>query len=153
MVGLSGVFLLKGEDSLEPMEPAEFAAEADFRRLLARFPELLVGDQVDPQNPRRWILIRREQPVATGEIGPSQWSVDRVFLDQDSVPKLVEIKRQTDSRIRREVVRQKLDYAANCATYWSVETLRGSFENPKPHLPWACQFSGVHHLISSPQKY
>jgi hypothetical protein len=31
---LSGVFLLKGDDSLEPMQPAEFSAEADFQRLL-----------------------------------------------------------------------------------------------------------------------
>jgi len=110
------------------MEPAEFATEDDFQRLLSRFPELLVGDQIDPQSPRRWILVRREQPISTGEIGASQWSIDHVFLDQDGIPTLVEIKRQSDSRIRREVVGQMLDYAANCVTYWSVETLQSGLD-------------------------
>lgn len=108
------------------MEPASFAKEDDFQRLISRFPQLLAGDQVNPQNPRRWLLIRREHPVSTGEIGASQWSIDHVFLDQDGIPTLVEIKRQSDSRIRREVVGQMLDYAANCLTYWSVDTLQSS---------------------------
>lgn len=124
----SGVFLLEGEDSLRPMQPASFAKEDDFQRLLSRFPQLLVGDQVNPQNPRRWALVRREVPISTGELGASQWSIDHVFLDQDGIPTLVEIKRQSDSRIRREVVGQMLDYAANCLTYWSVETLRAGLE-------------------------
>jgi hypothetical protein len=123
-----GVFLLQGGNSLVPMEPASFAKEDDFQRLLSRFPELLVGDQVNPQNPRRWLLIRREVPISTGEVGASQWSIDHVFLDQEGVPTLVEIKRQSDSRIRREVVGQMLDYAANCLTYWSVETLKSGLK-------------------------
>jgi len=128
VAGHSGAFLLQGEDSLVAMEPASFAKEDDFQRLLSRFPELLVGDQVNPQSPRRWVLVRREHTISTGEIGASQWSVDHVFLDQEGIPTLVEIKRQTDSRIRREVVGQMLDYAANCVTYWSVETLRSGLE-------------------------
>jgi hypothetical protein len=68
MAERSGVFLLQGEDSLVAMEPGQFASEDDFQRLLSRFPELLVGDQVDPQSPRRWILVKREQPISTGEI-------------------------------------------------------------------------------------
>ena len=76
------------------MEPASFAKEDDFQRLLSRFPELLVGDQVNPQNLRRWLLIRREVPISTGEVGALQWSIDHVFLDQEGVPTLVEIKRQ-----------------------------------------------------------
>jgi len=95
---------LQGGDSLLPMEPASFAKEDDFQRLLSRFPQLLVGDQINPQNPRRWALVRRELPISTGELGASQWSIDHVFLDQDGIPTLVEIKRQSDSRIRREVV-------------------------------------------------
>lgn len=128
MAERSGVFLLQGEGSLVAMEPGQFATEDDFQSLLSRFPELLVGDQVDPQSPRRWILVKREQSISTGEAGASVWSIDHVFLDQDGIPTLVEIKRQSDSRIRREVVGQMLDYAANCVTYWSVETLQSGLE-------------------------
>jgi hypothetical protein len=73
-------------------------------------------------------LVKREQAIATDEIGATQWSIDHLFLDQDGIPTLVEIKRQSDSRIRREVVGQMLDYAANCATYWSIDMLQTSFE-------------------------
>jgi hypothetical protein len=128
MAERSGVFLLQGTDSLVPMEPAQFATENDFQLLLARFPELLAGDQVDPQNPRRWVLVGREQTISTGEIGASQWSIDHIFLDQDGIPTLVEIKRQSNTEIRRQVVGQMLDYAANFTTYWSVERLRDALE-------------------------
>jgi hypothetical protein len=110
------------------MKPAQFAKEDDFQLLLSRFPDLLVGDQIDPERPRRWVLVRREQVISTGESGASQWSIDHVFLDQDGVPTLVEVKRQSNSEIRRKVVGQMLDYAANCTSYWSVDTLRSGLE-------------------------
>jgi hypothetical protein len=128
MASQSGVFVLQGENSLISMRPTQFAAETDFQSLLTRFPELLVGDQINPQEPRRWVLVKREQPVATNEDGASLWSVDHLFLDQDGIPTLVEVKRQSDSRIRREVVGQMLDYAANCMTYWSIDMLQDNFE-------------------------
>lgn len=127
MVGQSGVFVVR-DDTLVPMRPTPFDNEDDFQNLLARFPDLLPGDQIDPENPRRWVLVRREQAVATGEGGTAPWSLDHLFLDQDGIPTLVEIKRGDDTRVRRKVVGQMLDYAANCAAYWSVDTLRSGFE-------------------------
>jgi len=51
-----------------------------------------------------------------------------LFLDQEAVPTLVEVKRSDDTRIRREVVGQMLDYAANGVVYWPAERLRADFE-------------------------
>ena len=53
--------------------------------------------------------------------GVERWSVDHLLLDQDAIPTLVEVKRSSDSRIRREVVGQMLDYAANAVTYWNID--------------------------------
>lgn len=50
-----------------------------------------------------------------------------MFVDQDAVPTLVEVKRSSDTRIRREVVGQMLDYAANGVLYWPVDKLRETF--------------------------
>jgi hypothetical protein len=50
-----------------------------------------------------------------------------LFLDQDGVPTLVEVKRSSDSRIRREVVGQMLDYAANSIAYWPDGAIRSLF--------------------------
>jgi hypothetical protein len=44
------------------------------------------------------------------------------------VPTLIEVKRSTDTRIRREVVGQMLDYAANAVAYWPAERLQAEFE-------------------------
>lgn len=60
--------------------------------------------------------------------GGNRWSLDHLFLDQDAVPTLVEVKRSDDTRIRREVVGQMLDYAANGVVYWPAERLRVDFE-------------------------
>jgi hypothetical protein len=63
-------------------------------------------------DPRRFLLVRREAPVPDRENGGIRWSIDHLFLDQDAIPTLVEVKRSSDTRIRREVVGQMLDYAA-----------------------------------------
>jgi hypothetical protein len=123
-----GVFVLRDENTLVPMQVASFASEDDFQRLLADFPALLAGDQIDRDNPRRFLLVSREQGIASEEGGSARWSLDHLFLDQEGIPTLVEVKRGTDSRIRREVVGQMLDYAANSIVYWPVEELRARFE-------------------------
>ena len=122
------VFVLKDAQTLVGLEPAEFASEADFQQLLAKFPELLSGDQINPGSPRRWLLIKREMSIPAEDGGADRWSVDHLFIDQDGVPTLIEVKRQTDTRLRREVVGQMLDYAANAVVYWPVERLRAEFE-------------------------
>jgi hypothetical protein len=66
--------------------------------------------------------------VPDSAIAAARWSLDHLFLDQDGVPTLVEVKRNTDTRIRREVVGQMLDYAANAVVYWPIEDLRRHVE-------------------------
>src|SRR5579875_3230538 len=116
-----GVFVFKDHKTLISMQPANFAAEADFQRLLADFPSLLSGDQIDASSPRRWLLISREKSIPSEDGGSDRWALDHLFVDQDGVPTLVEVKRQSDTRLRREVVGQMLDYAANAVVYWPVE--------------------------------
>jgi hypothetical protein len=54
--------------------------------------------------------------------------VDHLFLDQEGIPTIVEVKRGSDTRIRREVIGQMLDYAPNAVRFWPIETLRARFE-------------------------
>lgn len=131
----SGVFVLK-DDTLHPLEAAQFASEDDLQGLLEKFPALLSGDQISPTAPRKWLLVKREKEVPDVEGGGDRWSLDHLFLDQDGVPTLVEVKRQNDTRIRREVVGQMLDYAANCLVYWPVEGLQADLEE-------TCEARGV----------
>jgi hypothetical protein len=43
--------------------------------------------------------------------------IDHVLIDQDAVPTFVEVKRSTDTRIRRGVVGQLLEYVANAVVF------------------------------------
>ena len=54
--------------------------------------------------------------------------LDHLFIDQDAVPTLVETKRGSNTQVRREVVAQMLDYAANAAGEWSANKLSGWLE-------------------------
>jgi hypothetical protein len=53
-------------------------------------------------------------------------------VDQDAVPTFVEVKRACDTRARREVVAQMLDYAANGSVFWTPGQLRNWFEGDDP---------------------
>lgn len=121
----AGIFLVDGERLVEMTEQG-YASESLLQDLLARYPSILAGDMAS--TPRRWLLISQEVALPSEEDGAGRWSVDHLFVDQDAVPTLVEVKRSSDTRIRREVVGQMLDYAANAVVYWPIERLRATFE-------------------------
>lgn len=125
------------------MSEQEYASEELLQKLLADYPNLLAGDQIDPTQPRRWLLVSREMSLASEEDGAGRWSVDHLFLDQDAIPTIVEVKRSSDTRIRREVVGQMLDYAANAVVYWPIEALRARLEgNQEEHERNLAEFLG-----------
>lgn len=119
------IFLVGNDEAqLTPMEETAYENEDILQVLLARYPDLLPGDQITPENPRRWLLVKREMEVPGEEGESGRFSLDHLFLDQDSIPTFVECKRASDTRTRREVVAQMLDYAANGTEYWSIDQLR-----------------------------
>ncbi|MBY0528277.1 MAG: hypothetical protein K2R98_33110 [Gemmataceae bacterium] len=124
----SGVFLIQSNGELVEMREQAYDSEGVLQELLAKYPNLLVGDQMDVAAPRRWLLVSREMGVPCEDEGANRWSLDHLFLDQDAIPTLIEVKRSSDTRIRREVVGQMFDYAANAVVYWPIEAIRARFE-------------------------
>ena len=122
------IFLVGDDGSLAEMTSAAYNAEAELQKLLADNIHLLPGAQIDQDRPRRWLLIRREAGVPDREGGGGWWAVDHLAVDQDAVPTFVEVKRASDTRARREVVAQMLDYAANGSVFWTPGQLRAWFE-------------------------
>ena len=121
------IFLVRDNDELVEMNEQKYESEARLQDLLTKYPDLLAGDQMLSDSPRRFVLIKPEAGVPSEEEGSDRWSLDHLFVDQDGIPTLVEVKRSTDSRIRREVVGQMLDYAANSVVYWPIEEIRARF--------------------------
>ena len=128
------IFILRNKE-MEELKESSFSSELEFQELLEKFPNLISGRQITPEVPRTWLFISREIGIPNEENGSNRYTLDHLFIDQDGILTLVEVKRSTDTRIRREVVGQVLDYAAN-SIYWSIEEIRVKYE-------LACEKEGV----------
>lgn len=125
---MSGVIYQSlGDGELVPMHETPYESEDLLQELLEKYPDLMAGEQMSSADPRRWLLVCREMPVPDEEGGGGRWSLDHLFLDQDGIPTLVEVKRSTDTRIRREVVAQMLDYAANAVVHWPILRIQAMY--------------------------
>ncbi len=115
-----GIIYMVDGDGLRRMTPSAPESEDRMQALVASYPELITDGDGD------LLLIRREQPVGDGE-SDGRWSLDHLFVTREGVPVLVELKRAIDTRLRREVVGQMLDYAANAAAHWGEGAIARSF--------------------------
>jgi hypothetical protein len=122
------IFLLNNNGELVEMNESTYLTEDLLQKLLADYPALISGSQINPDRPRRWLLISREIAVPDEKEKGYRWSLDHLFIDQDGIPTLVEVKRSTDTRLRREVIGQIFDYAANAVSYWTIEEIKYRFE-------------------------
>jgi len=122
------IYVRHESGKMTELSQKQYETEDFFQTLIEEYPTILAGDQINPEQPRKWLLISREMGVPSEQGGNAQWSLDHLFIDQDAIPTFIEVKRSSDSRIRREVVGQMLDYAANASQYWSIETLRETYE-------------------------
>jgi hypothetical protein len=123
---VSPIYLRQGDEFVAMIERL-YETEDVLQALLAEHPEMLAGGDEGGEHDG-WLLVRREAGVADAIDSSSRWSLDHLFLDAGGVPTLVEVKRSTDTRSRREVVAQMLDYAANATAFWKVDLLQAWFE-------------------------
>lgn len=122
---MTQVYKVRADGTSEPLAPIRCKDEdRELQALLDKNHDLLPGDQIDPDDPRRWLLVKREMPVPDPATGSDRWSIDFLFVDQHGVPTFVECKRFADTRSRREVVGQMLEYAANGHLYWGKDLIR-----------------------------
>lgn len=94
--------------------------------LVAREPRLIPGEQIDPEDPRRWVVLAREVQIPEPDTGKVNWSLDLLLADQDATPTLVECKLDQNHESRREVLGQMIEYAANAQYYWPLEEYRSA---------------------------
>ena len=123
------IFVLDQNDNISELRETKYKSEDIFQSLIEQYPGILAGDQISPEEPRQWIFISREMGVPSELGGGSRWYLDHLFLDQDAIPTFIEVKRSSDTRLRREVVAQMLDYAANATSYWTGDNIRELYEN------------------------
>jgi len=124
------IYIVDKNGDLARMRPGAPANEDVMQSLVAKHPDL-IGD-----SDGSLLLIRREQPIGDAVDGAGRWSVDHLFVTRTAIPVLVELKRASDTRLRREVVGQLLEYAANGVAYWQAGTIANAFQA-------TCEASGI----------
>lgn len=107
---------------LIPMSPAAPPDEDELQALIADHPDV-VGETEG-----ELLFIAREPGIPDADRAASRWAIDHLFVTRAAVPVLLEVKRATDTRLRREVVGQLLDYAANGTAYWPSGTLERAYQ-------------------------
>ncbi|HBK24449.1 MAG TPA: hypothetical protein DDZ60_18700 [Planktothrix sp. UBA10369] len=129
-----GIYLIQDDDRLVEMIEQPYDSEDQIQELLETYPNLLAGDEIDRvqtshgTSVRRWLLISRDLTIPAEEDNGSRWSIDHLFLDQDSIPTLVTVKRSRNVETRQKMIGQMLDNAANLGLYWPIESIISQFE-------------------------
>ena len=110
-----------------------YESESDLQIIVAENPHLLVPSE--SMQGQDLMLVRREYPITDPDDDSISYSLDHLFLDQDGIPVLVEVKRSSDTRIRREVVGQMIDYASR-ARYWNISDIQDYFREANGDSPY-----------------
>ena len=122
------IFTLSPSGKLSMHQPRTPENEDEIQRLIAEHPILVTGGESDADTGA--LLIQREKRIPDREVDQDtgRWSIDHVYLTRDALPVLVEVKQASDTRLRRHVVGQLMEYAANAVMYWPEGSLQASFE-------------------------
>jgi len=115
------IYKIKDNNELVAIHEEKHHNENNFQELLFLYPDLIPGDQINSENPRRWLRVGREID-----------NIDIFLLDQDGIPTIVEVKKSNNSEIHREVVGQMLDYGSKLVFSQSVETIIPQIETNSP---------------------
>ena len=91
------------------MAEYRYDTEDELQKLIADNPSLLLRD--GDRDGARLMLVAREYEMAVSEDSTASYYLDHLMVNQAGVPVLVEAKRSTDTRTKREVVAQMIDYA------------------------------------------
>lgn len=124
----SNLFFLSNGKAIE-MNEHIYDEEAILQKIIEDNPNLLLRN--NDSDDAKLFLIEREFSILENEDSGNSFSLDHLLIDQNGIPVLVEVKRCSDTRIRREVTAQMLDYASRLSAF-DISKLRQSFEKNNP---------------------
>lgn len=117
---MAKIFTING-DKLTTTNEKQLKKEEIFHNHLEKFPEI-IAEALEPDNPRKFIVLKKEAGVTTG-------SIDLLLLDQNYVLTVVEVKRAESTDLRRKIIGQAIDYSANLVIEWGTGEMLSKAEN------------------------
>ena len=117
------LFHISNTNQIEVIDQASYRdesaggfGEVTLQELIADHPELIPGDDINPSDPPRFLVIRSEAGVTAG-------SMDILLIDHKGIPTVVETKLIDNREIRRSVLAQGVEYLAHLKTEWSAQRM------------------------------
>ena len=117
---------LMNDGQANEMQVKKYEKEADLQKIIKDNPNLLARSMEDGTF-KKLYLVKQEYSIKELEYGSISYSLDHFMVDEEGIPVLVEVKRSTDTRIKREVVAQMLDYASRVSK-WDIDDIKNSFK-------------------------
>ena len=78
---MSDVYLIEPDGSTAAMDQVQCKdEEKELQEILEKNYDLLPGSQIRPDDPCRWLLIKREMPVPDPNTGGDRWNIDFLFV-------------------------------------------------------------------------
>ena len=102
----SGIYLVRDDGRLVEMVEQSYGSEALLEELLELYPNLLNGERVDREALDEWLVIIRQDGGGFEDSRTDLWASNRIFLDRDAVPTLVEIDFSVAPQLRQGTVGQ-----------------------------------------------
>lgn len=132
---MSDVYLIEDTGRTSRMEPIRHNSdEKELKELLLQNPELLPGDRIQPDDPRRWAVIGKSIPPQPGDpVGNGNRS-DLLMLDQDGIPTIVRCKQFTNADERHTAIGQLLELASDAQSHWAREGLAKAAREEEPDM-------------------
>jgi hypothetical protein len=61
------IYMLATDGKLERVPLQTWDCELVLQKLIEDYPALLAGEQIDPDDPPRWLLVKREAGIPDGD--------------------------------------------------------------------------------------
>ncbi len=122
------IFVVSEDNKILELKESKYENEAIFQELIEKYPNILAEIKFHQIIQENGFLLQEKWGFQEKMVEMIDGFRTHLFIDQDAIPTFVEVKRSSDTRIRREVVGQMLDYAANAIKYWSIDTIRDLYE-------------------------
>ena len=98
------IFQIDGDNNLTRLNESEYLKESVLQELIESHPDLIPGTG-NNEDDLSLMLVKREMGIQDSEHGSDRWSIDHLFLDSNGIPVLVEVKRSSDTRIKKIATR------------------------------------------------
>ncbi len=121
----SSVFVIDAQGGLNPLDPVPFEKERQLDAYIETHPRLLATALSTDEVELRFVLLERQAAIDDSDAGKfGRWAADAIFLDQMGTLTIVEDKLSHNPEIRRKIVGQMIEYAANLLDTFTVDGVR-----------------------------